>query len=53
MDLRDERYKREEGRGLDLAIRGLLVTLKDDDEVLAQGLVLFDALYAVVGGRTR
>ena len=51
MDLRDERFKREEGRGLDLAIRGLLAILKNDQEVLAQGLVLFDALYAAVGGR--
>jgi hypothetical protein len=53
MDLRDERFKREEGRGLDLAIRGLLATLKDDHAVLAQGCVLFDALYAAVGVRDR
>jgi len=51
MDLRDERFKRDEARGLDLAIRGFLATLKDDHEVLAQGLVLFDALYAVVTRR--
>lgn len=51
MDLRDERFQREEARGLDLAIRGLLATFKDDHQVLAQGMILFDALYAVAGGR--
>ncbi len=51
MDLRDERFQREEARGLDLAIRGLLATFKDDHQVLAQGMILFDGLYATVGGR--
>ncbi len=51
MDLRDERFKREEVRGLDVAIRGLLATSKDDHQVLAHGLTLFDGLYATVGRR--
>ncbi len=51
VDLRDERFKREEARGLDLAIRGLLAMLKDDHEVLAQGMILFDGLYAAMSER--
>lgn len=50
-DLRDGRYPREEARGLDLAIRGLLAALKDDEAVLAAGLTLFDGLYEVLSGR--
>lgn len=48
VDLRDEKFRRVEARGLDLAIRGLLAALKDDQEVLAHGLTLFDGLYAVL-----
>ncbi len=46
MDLRDDRFGRDEARGLDLALRGLLATFKDDHQVLAQGMILFDGLYA-------
>jgi len=53
VDLRDEKFHREEARGVDLAIRGLLGTFKDDQEVLAHGLVLFDGLYAALGDRKR
>ena len=45
-DLRDGKFPREEARGIDLAIRGLLAALKDDQEVLAHGMILFDGLYA-------
>ena len=38
-------------RGVDLAIRGLLATFKDDQEVLVQGMVLFDGLYAALSDR--
>src|SRR5213076_3002454 len=41
-DLRDNKYPREEARGLDLVLRGLLAAVKDDHEALAQGLTLFD-----------
>jgi len=51
-DLRDQKFHREEARGIDLAIRGLLAGLKDDHEVLAHGMVLFDGLYATIGERT-
>ena len=45
-DLRDQKFRREEARGVDLAIRGLLATSKDDHDVLDRGLALFDSLYA-------
>lgn len=47
-DLHDEKFHREEARGIDLAIRGLLAALKDDGEVLTHGLTLFDGLYAIL-----
>jgi len=51
MDLRDDRFGRDEARGLDLALRGLLAIFKDDHQVLAQGIILFDGLYASVSSR--
>jgi hypothetical protein len=52
-DLRDGRYAREEARGLDLAIRGLLVATPDDTAMLATGLALFEGLYTTLGGTRR
>ena len=37
VDLRDDKYRRAEARGIDLAIRGLLAALKDDHAALARG----------------
>jgi hypothetical protein len=51
IDLRDRKFARDEARGLDLAIRGLLAALKDDQQVLAHGMTLFDGLYAVLESR--
>ena len=45
-DLRDGKFPRDEARGIDLAIRGLLAANPDDHEVLAHGLALFEGLYA-------
>ena len=50
-DLRDEKFGREEARGLDLALRGLLAALAADHEVLASGLTIFDGLYATIAER--
>ncbi len=50
-DLRDGKFQRDEARGLDLVLRGLLAAVKDDHEALAQGLVLFDGLYSTIGER--
>lgn len=48
-DLRDQKYLRNEARGIDLALRGLLSAVKDDHEVLAYGMTLFDGLYTTIG----
>jgi hypothetical protein len=48
IDLKDERFGREETRGLDLALRSLRAAIADDRRLLAQGLVLFDGLYAML-----
>jgi hypothetical protein len=45
-DLRDGKYRHEEARGIDVAIRALLAASPDDQQVLAQGLALFEGLYA-------
>ena len=36
-DLKDQKFAREEARGIDLAMRALLSAIKDDHEALAQG----------------
>jgi hypothetical protein len=45
-DLRDGKYSHEEARGIDIAVRALLAASLDDDQVLAQGMMLFEGLYA-------
>jgi hypothetical protein len=45
-DLRDGKYPNDEARGFDLAIRALLAASADDHQVLAQGMALFEGLYA-------
>ena len=45
-DLRDGKFPNEEARGIDLAIRALLAASADDHHVLAQGMSLFEGLYA-------
>ena len=50
-DLKDEKFARDEARGLDLVLRGLLAAIKDDHEALALGMTLFDGLYATIGDR--
>ncbi len=51
IDLRDQKFPRDEARGIDLAVRGLLATFKDDQEALAHGMTLFDGLYAALNDR--
>lgn len=51
VDLKDQKFPRDEARGVDLAIRGLLATFKDDQEVLTHGMVLFDGLYTALSDR--
>lgn len=45
-DLRDGKFPHEEARGIDLAIRAMLAASPDDQHVLAQGMSLFEGLYA-------
>jgi hypothetical protein len=45
-DLRDGKYPHEEARGIDVAVRALLAASPDDHQVLAQGMALFEGLYA-------
>jgi len=45
-DLRDGKYAHEEALGIDVAIRALLAASPDDHQVLAQGMALFEGLYA-------
>ena len=50
-DLRDGKFARDEARGVDLAVRGLLAAIPDDEAALAAGLTLFEGLYGALGGR--
>lgn len=50
-DLKDQKFARDEARGIDLALRGLLSAIKDDHEALAHGMTLFDGLYTTIGER--
>jgi hypothetical protein len=50
-DLRDGKYPHEEARGIDVAIRALLAASPDDHHVLAQGMSLFEGLYATTSKR--
>ena len=48
VDLRDGKFERPEAPGVALAVSGLAATIKDDDELVAQGLALFDGIYAAL-----
>jgi hypothetical protein len=51
-DLRDGKFPHEEARGIDVAIRALLAASPDDHQVLAQGMALFEGLYATTPRRS-
>jgi hypothetical protein len=51
-DLRDGKYPHEEARGLDVAVRALLAASPDDHQVLAQGMTLFEGLYATTSRKS-
>ncbi|MGH7410881.1 MAG: chromate resistance protein ChrB domain-containing protein [Candidatus Methylomirabilis sp.] len=52
-DLKDAKFGREEAKGVDAVIKGLVATNDDDHALLAQGLLIFDALYSRLGvGKT-
>jgi hypothetical protein len=49
-DLKDDKFGREEAKGLDAVIKGLGAIITDDHSLLRQGFFIFDALYANFGG---
>jgi hypothetical protein len=51
-DLRDGKYPHEEARGIDVAIRALLAASPDDQQVLAQGMALFEGLYVTTSRKS-
>jgi len=51
-DLRDGKYSHEEARGIDVAVRALLAASTDDQQVLTQGMALFEGLYATTSRRS-
>jgi hypothetical protein len=50
-DLRDGKFPHEEARGIDVSVRALLAASPDDYQVLAQGMALFEGLYATTPRR--
>src|SRR5262245_44540021 len=50
-DLRDGKFPHEAARGIDVAVRALLAASADDHQVLAQGMALFEGLYATTPRR--
>lgn len=48
-DLLDEKYGRPESEGLDAIIRGMQLTLPDDEILTRHTDTLFDGLYAYLG----
>src|SRR5262249_18336122 len=45
MDLKDNKFHRTEAAGLNLVIRGLAESLKDDRKLIGQCVPIFDGLY--------
>jgi hypothetical protein len=50
IDLRDDKYQRPETAGVSALIDGLIARFDDDHRRIAEGMPLFDALYASLGG---
>jgi hypothetical protein len=47
IDLKDEKFAREEAPGVKTLINGICADTREDDQRLARGFALFDNLYAV------
>ena len=47
IDLKDDKFGREEAAGIKTLINGICADTRDDDERLARGAAIFDDLYAV------
>lgn len=46
IDLKDEKFDRNEAKGIDCILRGLMEKFKKDNELLEKGFEVFEALYA-------
>jgi hypothetical protein len=53
IDLKDAKFKREETAGVSAAVAGIAMGTRDDEARLAQGAVLFDALYNFIRSKRR
>jgi hypothetical protein len=51
-DLHDGKFARTEARGVDLTIKGLAESTRDDHELLERGMAIFDGLYTVLKQKT-
>jgi hypothetical protein len=51
IDLKDRKFTRKEASGLDAAVTGLALFLKNDQRLAQQATGLFDGLYALLGRR--
>ena len=48
-DLMDEKYARPESEGLDAIVRGMQLSIADDDALIGHTDVLYEGLYAYLG----
>ena len=51
IDLKDHKFTRKEASGIDAAVTGLALFLKNDQRLAQQATGLFDGLYALLGRR--
>ncbi len=49
LDMKDEKYKNPESRGIEELLRGLIKTAKGDTEILEKGMAVFEMFYASKG----
>ncbi|MEE9604830.1 MAG: chromate resistance protein ChrB domain-containing protein [Candidatus Scalindua sp.] len=48
IDLKDEKFDRNEAKGIDCILRGLMKNFKNDNALLEKGFEVFEALYAAL-----
>jgi len=53
IDLKDEKFGREDAAGIERVLSGIAAANADDDARLARGTQLFDELHAVFSVKTR
>lgn len=53
LDLKDGRFGRQEAAAIALVIEGLQLSISNDDDLLAQGMTLFEALYLALSRADR